>query len=98
MQAIGENYRDRWVDVLDILNPPVDLENEVLILPLSPQVLLFLSLAFGIVINYTFDNFPVAVVTFGNFPAGEVVAIEKRYESCRSLLRTGKKANTQQEN
>jgi len=37
--------------------------------------------AFGVVIDDAIEDAPVAVVAGGNFPAGQVAAVEQRYEA-----------------
>ena len=51
------------------------------ILALAPERLVALGLAPGVVVDHAVDDLPVPVVALGDFPAGEVLAVEERHEA-----------------
>ena len=62
------------------LSPPVQLQDEVAVFAVAPERLVPGGLAAGIVIDDAIDDFPVAVIAVGHFPAGQVLAVEKRHK------------------
>ena len=65
---------------MGLLDSPIQLQHEVAIFAVAPERFVTLRLAAGVVIDDAIDDFPVAVVTFGHLPAGEVVAAKERYK------------------
>ena len=56
VRAVGQDIGDVLVDERRLLEPPVDEQDEVTILPLAPESLVTLCLAFGIVIDDAVDD------------------------------------------
>ena len=83
VRAVGQDVRDVLVDERRLLEPPVQPQHEVAVLPLGPQVLVARGFAAGVVVDHAVDDLPVPVVAVGHLPAGEVLAVEQGDEALR---------------
>ena len=79
--AVGEDVGDVRVLVRRLLDPPVELQDEVAELLLADQVLVAGGLAPGVVVDHAVEDLPVAVVPLGDDPLRKVLAVEERTES-----------------
>src|SRR5688572_12672157 len=71
MKATGQ---DQWYVLIlpgCFFYPPIDIHDKIFVLFVSPKILV-LRFTLGIVINHTIFYFPMAVITIGYFPVGEV--------------------------
>ena len=71
----GKIYGNVLVDERCFLEPPVELQDEVAIFAVAPERFVALGLAAGVVIDDAIDDFPVAVVALGHFPAGQILPL-----------------------
>ena len=87
--SIGHDDLHVLADEGRLLDAPVDLQLKVLEGLLGPEVLV-LGLAARVVVDHAVHDLPVAAIALRNFPAGQILAVEKGDETLgRGALRHG---------
>ena len=79
--AVGQDVGNVWIDVRRVLDAPFEAEDVVAVFLVAGEAFFAFGFTFGIVIDDPVEDFPVAVIAFGNFPSGEVATVEERNEA-----------------
>lgn len=80
VRPVAEDDR-RIVEAAGFLDPPVELEDEVAVFVLGPEIAIPLCFGGGVVVNDAVHHLPVAVVSLRNDPTAQIGPVEQGGEA-----------------